>query len=549
MEGLVSNKTNMDLRGSILRIVSGSMWSDTTTNHLQTFDITDIDNPVAVDHKTFGDGEQLYATLFLDNKAFFVTYFRTDPFHAFEIDDAGNATEKAEYVVSGWNDFFKPVLDNTRIIGIGTNDDAGRQMAVSLYDITDLANPNPFIARQEVDASDYSWSEASFDDRAFSVIEDAVSVEAADGTEETGLVLLPFSGYDSDNYKGIYAVQMFTYSASTLTRRGLLSHGTPVRRSFNPDDDLTANLSEQELSLFNTENPDEPSELGRVTLAPNYDDLLLFGDKGVRVRRTADGEYYYYYRTTAEAPDKGKLLETVPLSDPEVADPLATVEVGAGADVVKVGNLAVAISQYWKENAKNPTTLIQTVDFSDPLSPSVVSTMETEAIVGGWGSYGLDYECGMYGYYSGVSSLPVDKAVVFPMYDSQNEKLGVQNECSGYYYDYDYNACSDNSGENVEACAWSEAYYYCYATNGEPETCTYTVYECADEDGDGAVECDYSEERGPDARSDSRRLSLYERRVLRVRPLSVLGFSIVLCSGFERSQEPGAFGQNRDAHR
>jgi hypothetical protein len=163
--GYIQNQFNMDLYEGVLRVVSGSRWSNEPTNHIETFDASDIQNLVSIDHKTFGDGQDLYATLFLGNKAFFVTYFRVDPFHAFEITDEGIATERNEFVVSGWNDFFRPVFAEERLIGIGVNDEESRTMAVSLYDITDLDNAEPLIQRAEVSA-DSSWSEATYDHRA-----------------------------------------------------------------------------------------------------------------------------------------------------------------------------------------------------------------------------------------------------------------------------------------------------------------------------------------------------------------------------------------------
>ena len=120
---------------------------------------------------TFGDSQDLYATLFVGEKAFAVTYMRVDPFHAFEVTAEGEIHEMSEFVVSGWNDFFRSVSGGERLVGIGVNDEGGsRTLAVSLYDISDLTNSDPLIDRDEVQA-DYSWSEANWDHRAFSVIE------------------------------------------------------------------------------------------------------------------------------------------------------------------------------------------------------------------------------------------------------------------------------------------------------------------------------------------------------------------------------------------
>ncbi len=474
IEGMVQNKTNMDVYGNILRVASGSNWSGTNINHLQTFDISDISNPIAIDHDTFGENEQLYATLFLGNKAFFVTYFRTDPFHAFEIDDEGNAEEKAEYIVSGWNNFFRPVFADTRIIGIGTNDEEGNKMAVSLYDISDLSNPNPFIARQEVTASDYSWSEASFDDRAFSIIENSISVQAPDSEiNETGLILLPFSGYDSDNYKYVNAVQMFSFSENTLTQRGILSHGSPVRRSFNPQDNTTANISEKELSLFNTRNPDSPVEMGKVELAPNYADLMVFGNLGVRVK-TDEDYYYYYYEKDDSQSASGKHLETVSLSDPETTEPLASIEIGIRDEVFKAGNLLISVSRYQENNDELPTTSIKVFDYSNPLSPSLTSTITTQSL-NYTDYYYVDCDMGMRSYYSAISALAMDKALVFPEHQWHQEVIGTATDCSAYRYIDDKESCEmDGWG-----CSWIDAYKHCTKNLNGIENCNESITQCS----------------------------------------------------------------------
>ena len=177
---------------------------------MQTFDASSIHNLAPIDHARFGDNESLFATLFLGNKAFFVTYLRVDPFHAFRVDDDGTITEMAEFVVSGWNDFFRAVQNEERLVGIGINDENGRQVAVILYDITDLSNPEPLIARAEVEVKS-SWSEANWDHRAFSVLEDAVQVGGPNGEAETGLVFLPFTAFGHADSRYSAAVQIFTF--------------------------------------------------------------------------------------------------------------------------------------------------------------------------------------------------------------------------------------------------------------------------------------------------------------------------------------------------
>ena len=536
-EGYVRKKTDMDFYGDILRVVSGGGWRGGSTNHVETFDGSDLEHLERVDHATFGDDQDLYATLFLGNKAFFVTFLRQDPVHAFEIDDEGNIEERAEYVISGWNDFFKPVASGTRLIGVGTNNEQAWAMAVSLYDISDLSNPDPFIARAEVDAS-HSWSEASYDDRAFSVLEGAVAAQAADGTEETGLVLLPFMGWDEGGRTHISGVQIFTFSDSTLTKRGFMDHGTPVRRSFQAGQDMPANLSEEELSLFDCADPDQPAELGRVDLAPDYQDFLVFGDHGVRLHDTRG--YWSWWVGGDEAPLPSK-AEVVPAGgDPDAAEAVASVEVPAGSQLHKVGSLLAAVSSRAvpKDEAGGEwelETTVAVIDMSSPATPREAGSLVTRdlpsAFYGGWDrrmSGAAEAGDAMYapGYYGGSSFEvhPVGDALVFVERRPEQELVGREEAC--YYRPEDQGGCMADGGEVVEPrpdagsgssgspppagapdepdkaegdgepaeapaleeCSWISGGYYCRALEGRAPVCQGAFQRCT-RDAAGETAC------------------------------------------------------------
>ncbi len=392
--GFVFTQFNMDLYNDVLRVVSGSRWGSRPANYIETFDASDLSNLEPIDQEEFGAGEDLYATLFLGNKAFFVTYFQVDPFHAFEITDEGIATEMSEFVVSGWNDYFRAVFDETRLIGIGKNDEQGNQQAVSLYDITDLANPEPLLARAEVDMH-WSWSEAQWDHRAFSVLQNAVDVLTEDGVQETGLVLLPFSGWDYDEETGwgTYrsAVQIFTFSESTLTRRGVMEHPTQVRRSFLANSEAVANLSETDLAFFDHQDPDDPQPLGSVELAPDYSDFFVFGDYAVR--RKDVGHSWWYYRNDPSATTQ---LEVIPADgDPDLSEALASFEVDRQARLLQVDDLLAVLWNRPEESETDGSSdgggpnddgfipSLTVYDLSDPLQPESLATIDVTAAFSG----------------------------------------------------------------------------------------------------------------------------------------------------------------------
>ncbi len=483
--GAIQTKFNMDLEGSILRVVSGASWSGTNTNHLQTFDVSDIHHPVAVDHDTFGAGEQLFATLFLGDRAFFVTYLRIDPFHAFSIDPQGNATERSEFLVSGWNDFFKPVLGDTRLVGVGVDDAAGWSMAISLYDITDLDNPHPLVARAPVETSN-SWSEARWDDKAFSVIDGAVSVPGPDGALETGLVLLPFSGWNQADQTYTSGVQIFTFSPTSLTRRGVMPHGTWVRRSFPVEDGTTANLSDLSLSLFDTSDPDDPAELGRLDLAPNYTRFLVYGEHGARLKNDRDF-YYGWWADGASMPSNE--LQIISLAeDPDLAQPLARVPVPPNGQVHQVGELAVVTETQWlqREGADEyyPLTTVQVWDLADPVHPRRAGALTTDQIQpyygyyrGPWGAEDC-WDCGGYWWgYATLSAYPVGEALAFPATVWEQELVGHVHACYTQPVGGWQEQCTEGAdGQTV--CTYLYGTIVCERLDGGPEVCSGEIQRC-----------------------------------------------------------------------
>lgn len=374
LSGAVQSKTNMNIDGNIMRIVSGNNWSSTTnTNHVESFNISNIATPKAIDHDTFGDGQQLFGTTFLPDRAFFVTYLRKDPFHAFSITPEGVMNEESQFIVSGWNDFFSPVQGNTRLLGVGHNDESNnRKLSVSLYDISNLKNTTPLLMRAEVDLSN-GYSEANWDDRAFTVLENATSATASDGkTLETGLVLLPFSGWDNATNQYRSGVQLFTFSSTTLTRRGEMKQDSQVRRSFLGDINLAANLSDSELSLFNITNPSTPQALGKLALAPNYTQFQVFGTVGARYHVIDNG----WWGNNSQRSD---VVEFVSLADADTAAPVSSLAVPSNSTIYNVAGKLVVVSRL--SDTKGTHTTIASYDVSSAGNATLLGSMTTDELV------------------------------------------------------------------------------------------------------------------------------------------------------------------------
>lgn len=384
--GEVRQKHNMHIQGNIMRIVShgvGVLGND-VNNHVETFNIADIKKPVAIDHDTFGAGQQLFATYFMSDRAFFVTYLRKDPFHAFSISPDGQMKEESEFIVSGWNDFFVPVNANSRLLGVGHNDENNsRKLAISLYDVTNLTNKQPLLSRAEIDLS-HSWSEANWDDRAFTVLEAATDVLANDGkTRETGLVLLPFVAWDATSSAYQSGVQIFSFSDSSVTRRGVMQQDTQVARSIVPDRSnlssaLALNISASELSVFGLQNLQTPVAKSRLQLVANYSQFLVMnsasGQIGVRYR-AADFSWWGT-QSTAQRQDT---VELVALNDADGNPAIVSIKVPEGSTMYTVDDKLVLVSTKYDE--KGTLTTVLTYDISTPTAPKLLSQFSSDQIV------------------------------------------------------------------------------------------------------------------------------------------------------------------------
>ena len=124
-------------------------------------------------------GERIYSVRFMEEKAFMVTFRRTDPFYTFDLTDHTDPKMKGELKISGFSNYLHPFDSDGNImiaVGQNANETTGRTtgLQISLYNVTDLANPTA-IDRYNVQQGDstYSWSEAQYNHKAFRFYENS----------------------------------------------------------------------------------------------------------------------------------------------------------------------------------------------------------------------------------------------------------------------------------------------------------------------------------------------------------------------------------------
>lgn len=507
--GTVTGAAAMDLFHGVLRVVSRTTTSSTETIFaLQTFDATDLDNLAAVDRLDFSQNQELKTVLLLGNKAFAVTYWvqeYVDPFHAFDLLDDGSIVERLDLLEEGWTSRLVPVLGDSRLIGVGVSSEFSGTPAVSLYDVSDLSNPSPLLTRVEVEVG-YATSHATRDTNASTVLEDAVSLLSPGGeATETGLVLLPLQAYDGANQRYVSGTQLFTFSATTLTRRGLLQHGTPVRRSFPVAGGFTATLSDAGLSLFDAADPDQPMTRGHIDIADNYVDWLpLPNGASARVVDGSDYWHWWYGEHSPMAP--GRIEVLAPGADPNDPVPLSTLEYPAEAVVFATGSTLVAVDGRPQPNTL-PTVPIEShlavFDLSDPAAPVLARTLTSTRLpvvrAPPPESWGCD-ACVRVPYAPSPDVHALPGALVFVSRPEASASIGQARSCR-YWADPD-ERCRDQGGQ--QECGRYAGQLECVQPlEVEEETCRGAIRWCEGDQFDPmSWQCDEVEPTEVELRRD-----------------------------------------------
>ncbi len=108
--------------------------------------------------------EDLYGVRFMGDKAYLVTFERTDPLYVIDLTNSQDPKIAGDLEIPGFSNFLHPVNESL-LLGLGV--DANRHVKLALFDISDMSNP---ILRSEfLVAPDLSWpySEAEYDRHAF----------------------------------------------------------------------------------------------------------------------------------------------------------------------------------------------------------------------------------------------------------------------------------------------------------------------------------------------------------------------------------------------
>jgi uncharacterized secreted protein with C-terminal beta-propeller domain len=134
-----------------------------------------------------GEGEQIYAVRFIEDRGYVVTFRQIDPLFTLDLADPTHPRVRGELKIAGYSAYLHPVGDH-ELLGIGQDaTPEGRQAGtqLSLFDVADPAAPK-LLSKVKLGA--LTSSEAEYDHHAFLWWEPlrlaVIPVDDGDGTTE-----------------------------------------------------------------------------------------------------------------------------------------------------------------------------------------------------------------------------------------------------------------------------------------------------------------------------------------------------------------------------
>jgi uncharacterized secreted protein with C-terminal beta-propeller domain len=203
-----------------------------------------------------GDNESLRSVLFVQDRAFVVTFRSVDPLFAIDLSDPANPVNRGELTMPGFSTYLYP-LDRDHLIGVGqgpsTTDSANfHTVQVSLYDVADLTHPT--LLDQKLYDSGYTYSDALYDPHAFSYF------------PESGVLAIPLNSWGFCGGQDTLAVLQVNPDAG-FTELGAVSHDSNVQRSLRIGDNLYS-IAANDMKIVNLLHPTQV--IADVRLAPNF---------------------------------------------------------------------------------------------------------------------------------------------------------------------------------------------------------------------------------------------------------------------------------------
>lgn len=261
--GTVLDQFSMDEEAGLLRIATTSGWGTRATNSV--FVLADTGEKLEVVGSVTGiaEGERIFSARFDGDVGYVVTFEQVDPLFTIDFSNPVRPELVGELVIPGFSSYLQLIGDGL-LIGLGRDADpetgAVGGLQLSLFDVSDLANPQRLDLLLFSDEAWGGWSEAEWNHHAISWFADQ------------GILTLPVSGDWSESA----ALQVLQVSSEGIVQLGAINHTSPVMRSLRIGD-LLFSMSMGEIRVHDLMNPS--IQIGGVELPtpPESDPIPIDG--------------------------------------------------------------------------------------------------------------------------------------------------------------------------------------------------------------------------------------------------------------------------------
>lgn len=271
--GVIRNHFFMSAFDGVFRIATESSGFGFQTVRVLTFDLSDLDDIVALGETEVIQNESLEAVRFDGNKGYLVTFLRVDPLFVVDLSDPTMPTVSGAVEVPGFSTYLEPRGD--RLIAMGIDDTDGFRPALAYYDVSNPAAPTQLSRIVLGPPGSFTESEAVYDEKAFRII-DAMGLIAvpfqhtnySDVPAEPpgpGVAVEPAGAPVVADFQCVSAVQLVDFDDTQMTQRGWFAHDGRVLRVGELSGRVYS-LSDAAFQTVDVTDRDKPTKLASAEL-------------------------------------------------------------------------------------------------------------------------------------------------------------------------------------------------------------------------------------------------------------------------------------------
>ena len=268
--GYLNNQFSLSYDGTYLRaattktVVEESRDGDTvsasignTINALYVLDgnlvqVSKVDN--------LAPGERIKSARFMGNMAYIVTFRQTDPLFAVDLSDPANPKVMGQLKITGFSEYLHPFADNL-LIGVGrdgTESGINGDCKVSLFDVSDPANPTEASKLSVMNGNGCCWTEMGYNHKVY------IRISDTDFAVPFGTDNYINSGEDSDCVYIRYRVE--NNILTEVARYSMGRYFTALGGTFIEDAFYAVAFSPEGKTQIISFNLDTNSETGRISI-------------------------------------------------------------------------------------------------------------------------------------------------------------------------------------------------------------------------------------------------------------------------------------------